>query len=161
MKKSTLKKILVLGTFFLVTGFAAYAFAYGGGYSMGGGYGMMNGGYHMGYGGYMMGSGMYGNGQMWQNVSTEDQKKMQTQMDEFFSSTRELRDQYYEKRIELNREYSKSEKDQNKIDSLQKELFDLSANFEKQRFDHMTGMQKLFAGNTNGFSGMGGYGGCF
>lgn len=152
MTKFSIKKIIVLGTIFLITGFAAYAFAQGGGYHMGGNYGqgMMNG-YHMGNGGHM-----------WNNLPAEDQQKMQDQMNEFFSSTKNLREQYSQKRLDLNQEYSKTEKEQAKIDSLEKELFDLSSKLEKQRFEHMTGIQKLFADKTPGFNmGRGSYSGCF
>ncbi len=151
MIKFTVKKLVVFVTILSITGFSVYAFAHGGGSPMGGGYGMMNG-YHMN-----------GGGHMWNSLSVEDQKKMQDQMNDFFSSTQGFRDQYYQKKAELHQEYSKTEKDQTKIDSLEKELFDLSSKFEKKRFDHMSGMRKLFADNPSNFRyGMGGgYGGCF
>ena len=149
MTKLSIKKLIVFGIILLITGFAAYAFAHGGGYHMRGGYGMMNG-YHM------------GGGHMWNSLSDEDQTKMQDQMDEFFESTKDLREQYHQKRADLKQEYSKSEKDQAMIETLEKEVFDLSSKLERERFDHMTGMRKLFAEKTPGFnSGMGGYGGCF
>jgi zinc resistance-associated protein len=161
MTKISIKKLITFGTILLVTGFAALAFAHGGGYHMGGGYGygygMMNGnGYHH----------MGGNGHMWNDLSVEDQQKMQDQMNAFFSSTQDLRKQYYQTRVDLNTEYSKSEKDQAKIDALEKELFDLSSKIEKKRFEHTRKMRELFADNATGFNhgmGMGGYGygGCF
>ncbi|WP_020588177.1 hypothetical protein [Desulfobacter curvatus] len=94
MTKISIKNLIFFGTILLVTGFAAYAFAHGGGYHMGGGYGygMMNG-----YGYHHMGGG----GHMWNNLSVEDQQKMQDQMNDFFSSTQELREQYYQKRVAL------------------------------------------------------------
>ena len=66
----------------------------------------------------------------------------------------------------MNTEYSKPEKDQAKIDTLEKELFGLSSKIEKIRFDHTNEMHKLFGDKALGFnSGMGmggyGYGGCF
>lgn len=163
MTKFSIKKLIVLGTILLVSGFAVYAFAHGGdGYRMGGN------GYHMGGGGYgpgmMNGYQMGGGGHMWNDLSVEDQQKMQDQMNAFFSSTKELRGQYYQKRVELNQEYSKSEKNTAKIETLEKELFDLSSQIEKERFDHMNKVQKLFAdkapGNNYGMRGNG-YGGCF
>lgn len=162
MTKISIKKLIIFGTILLVTGFAAYAFAHGGGYHMGDGYGYgmmnMNGnGYHMG-----------GGGHMWNDLSVEDQQKMQDQMNDFFSSTQGLREQYYQKRVELNTEYSKSNKDQAKIDTLEKDLFDLSSKIEKKHFDHTRKMQALFADKATGFNygmGMGmsgrGYGDCF
>jgi len=66
----------------------------------------------------------------------------------------------------LNTEYSKSDKDQAKIDTLKKDLFDLSSQIEKKHVDHTRKMQALFADKAPGFNyGMGmsghGYGGCF
>ncbi len=156
MTKLTTKKTLIVASIVLIAGIlASQAFAH-----MGGGYGMMNGN-HMGNG--QMGNGMMGGGHMMDGLSAEDQEKMQEQMNTFFSATREVREQRYQKQLELNQEYAKTEKDQAKIDTLQKELFDLSAQFEKERFNHMTTMQKLFAGKTTGnFRGMGGgYNNCF
>lgn len=168
MTKTSTKKTLIFGIVALIIGFSVYAFAYGPGMMNGGGYGgygMMNGGGGYGPGmmnGYYMGNG----GHMWDNLSVEDQQKMQDQMNNFFSTTQELRKQYYQKRVELNQEYSKSEKDRTKIDTLEKELFDLSTQIEKSRFDHMNKMQDLFTdnspGNTPGnYMGRGGYLGCF
>lgn len=154
MTKISIKKLIFFGIILMVTGFAAFAFAHGGGYHMGSGYGhgMMNG-----YGYHHMGGG----GHMWNNLSAEDQQKMQDRMNAFFSSTRELRNQYDQKRVELKTEYSKSEKDQAKIDALENELFDLSSKIEKKRFEHSRNMRDFFADGSIGFNqgmGMGGYG---
>lgn len=148
MTKISTKKTIIFGIVALITGFAVYAFAYGPGY------GMMNG--------YSMGGG----GHMWNNLSVEDQQKMQDQMNNFFSQTQELRNQHYQKRVELNQEYSKPEKDQATINTLEKELFDLSTQIEKKRFDHMNKVQELFTANglrnaPGTYMGRGGYGGCF
>ncbi len=154
MTKLTTKKTLIVASIVLIAGIlASQAFGH-----MGGGYNNMGNGYHMG-GGY----GMMNGGHMMNGLSTEDQEKMQEQMNTFFSATKEVRELRSQKQLELNQEYAKTEKDQAKIDTLQKELFDLSAQFEKERFTHMTSMQKLFAGNTTGnFQGMaGGYNNCF
>ncbi len=156
MKKFITKKTIFVASFILIAGIiASQAFAYmGGGYHMGGGYGMMNS--------YQMGYGMMGNGYMMEGLSAEDQQKMLDQMNNFFSSTKEVREQSYQKQLELNKEYAKSEKDQAKIETLQKELFDLSSQFEKERFNHMNTMQKLFPDkNFGNFRSMGGgYNGC-
>lgn len=144
------KSVIIFGTIILFTGFTAYAFAHGRGERMGDGYGMMNG-YHMN-----------GGGHMWNNLSMEDQQLMQDQMNKFFTSTKDLRIQYDEKRVELDQEYSKPEKDQARIANLEKELFELSAKLEKARFDHMSEMRRLFADKGYGgyMMGAGGFGGC-
>lgn len=173
MKQISLKKTIILGTIIAVTGFAAFAFAHGNrydtgrGYHMGGGYGM-NGNSHMGGGSRMMGHASYdgqmmgyGGRHMWDDLSVEERREMQEQMDIFYNATRQTRQQYYDKRLELNREYAKTQQDDTKIQTLRKELFDLSSQLEKERFEHMTKMEKLFAGKAGGFSRGGGYGGCF
>ncbi len=155
MKKLFTKKTVVIASFVLVAGFiASQAFGHMGSYNNMMGYnGHMNG-YNqnmMSYGQGMMGNG---GGHMWDNLSVEDQKKMQDQMNTFFEATKEIREQAYEKRQELKLEFSKSEKDQGKIDTLQKELYEISSQFEKKRFNQMTEMQKLFS-DKNGGSFMG------
>jgi zinc resistance-associated protein len=159
MTNFSLKRVILFGTIFLITGFTAYAFAHGGGYHMGGGYGygMMGDGYHM----------MGGYGHMWNALSPEDQQLMHDQMDKFFASTQDLRKQYYEKRVELNQEYANPEKDQARISALEKDLFDISSKIEKARFENMNEMHKRFAGRIpDGYMmgtgrGYGGYGGCY
>ncbi|MCP4673804.1 MAG: hypothetical protein GY857_21155, partial [Desulfobacula sp.] len=65
-------------------------------------------------------------------------------------------------RVDLNQEYSKSEKDQARIDTLEKELFDLSSQIEKKRFEHMDETKKLYSDKgTGSYMGRGRYGGCF
>lgn len=161
MRKFTTKKTIVTAAILLIAGFfTTQAFAYmGGGYHMGSGYGMMNDN-QMGYGM----AGNRGNGYMMENLSAEDQQKMLDQMNTFFTSTKDIREQSYQKQLELNTEYLKTDKDQAKIETLQKELFDLSAQFEKERFNNMISMQKQFSGkNIGSFNGRGNrYGnGCF
>ncbi|WP_020586783.1 periplasmic heavy metal sensor [Desulfobacter curvatus] len=162
MTNFSLKKVILFGTIFLITGFTAYAFAHGEGYHMGGGYGSgMMGGYGMMGDGYHM---MGGYGHMWNDLSPKDQQLMHDQMDKFFASTQDLRKQYYEKRVELNQEYAKSEKDQARISALEKDLFDISSKIEKARFENMNEMHKLFEGRIPDGYMMGagrGYGGCY
>jgi len=164
MTNYSIKKIVIFGTI-LITCFAAYAFAHSGDSHRGGGYGYgMMGGYHRG--GYGMMDSYRMGGHMWNDLSVEDQQKMHDQMNKFFSATQELKSEFYRKRVELNQEYSKSEKDQAKIDALEKELFDLSSKIEKKHFDHTREMQKRFADKAPGFNhgmsmGRYGYGGCF
>jgi len=147
MKNYSIKSLVILGAILLVTGIA---FAHGRGYHMGG-YG---GGYHMN-GGYGM---MNGSPHGWDNLSAEDQKKMQDEMNAFYEETKALRAEYSQKRAALAQEYATPEKDQAAIDHLEEELFNLSSKLDKERFDHMGTMRKQFGGNTYGM----GYGhGCF
>ncbi len=172
MSKFTSKKTIFIASIILIAGIiASQAYAHmGGGYNMMPGSQMVSGGHMMDNGGagMMMGSGQMinnyqmGNGYMMENFSAEDQQKILDQMNAFFTSTKVNRDQSYLKQIELNKEYTKSEKDQVKINGLQKELFELSVQFNEKRFEHMTTMQKLFSSKNSQFlMGMGGgYQGC-
>ncbi len=156
MKKINTKKTAVVAAILFIAGIVAtQAFGF-----MGGGNHM--GGNSSGYGNHM-GYGMMGNGYMMGNLSVEDQQKMLDQMNTFFASTKDIREQLYQKQVELNAESAKPEKDQAKIETLEKDLFDLSSRFEKQRFDHMLTVRKLFPDDDNGsFRGMGGRNGnCF
>nr|WP_320014405.1 periplasmic heavy metal sensor [uncultured Desulfobacter sp.] len=164
MTNYSIKKIVIFGTI-LLTCFTAYAFAHSGSYhrSNGHGYGMMDS-HHRGGDGMM--DGYHMGGHMWNDLSVEDKQKMHDQMNKFFSATQKLKSEFYQKRVELNQEYLKSEKDQAKIDALEKELFDLSSKIEKKHFDHTREMQKRFANKAPDFNhgmstGRYEYGGCF
>lgn len=157
MKKFNTKKTAVVAAILFIAGIiATQAFGFmGSGNQMGGNYGMMNKN-HMGY-------GMMGNGPMMGTLSVEDQQKMMDRMNAFFDSTKDIREQIYQKQVELDTEAAKPEQDQERIGMLQKELFELSSQFEKQRFDHMLAMRELFPDEDNeSFRGMGGRNGyCF
>ncbi len=161
MKKTITKKTILLVSIILTAGFiATQVYAHMGGYNMGGGYHMGNG-YNM-MSGPNMGYGM-GYGHMWNNLSAEDQKKMQGQMDSYYEATKGIRLQINQKQLELNTEALKTKQDPAVIDKLEQELFDLSAQLDRERFNHMKKMRSLFPGN-DGRSfmsrGMGyGYGG--
>ncbi len=145
MINKTLKTTLILAAIILVT-FSVYAFARGGRTHMG----SWN---NMGY-------GMY-DGNMWNGLSTDDQTKMQESMNTFFSDTKDIREAKYNKQLELDEEYSKSEFDKEKIKGLQSEIFDLSSQFEKKRFEHRTTMQGLFGNENNRYTSYRGDRGCF
>ena len=158
MKKIITKKTMVLASILLITAvIGTQAFA-----QMGRGRNNMRNNTRAGYGnhmgnGYMMGGGyMMGNGCMMNNLSVEDQQKMLDQMNKFFNSTKTLRGEIYQTRLELNQEIAKKDVDETKVADLQKELIDLFAKFNKARYDHMSAMQKLNINNngTDNFMGM-------
>ena len=154
MKKHSLTTAVIFGAILLITGFA---FAHSRGYHMMDGY---EGGYHMmdGYGGNHH---MYG----WNNLSAEDQKKMQEEMDNFYAATKDLRAEYTQKQMDLEQEYAKPDRDQAAIDRLEKKLFDISSKLDRKRFEHMTTMRHEFGGMMGEGYGHGygrGYGhGCY
>ncbi len=114
-------------------------------------FGIDRGGGHMGRGmmyGNSMGYGLGDNYYMMENLSAENQKKMMNIMNKFFSSTREIKKQSYQKQLELNGEYARNNRDNAKINALKKELANLYSRFEKERVKTMTAMQKLFLENN-------------
>jgi len=159
MKNKTLKTTLFLAAIFLVS-FSVYAFAHGGRTYMGSS-NHMGYGNHMGYNSHMGGYGMMYNDNMWEDLSAEGQTRMQESMNKFFSDTKEIREARYNKQLELNKEYSKTEIDKGKVKKLQNEIFDLSSKFEKKRYEHMETVQELFGNETNRYSAVRGYQGCF
>ena len=167
MTRTNIKKTVTAAAILLITGFfAVQAFAYmsGGGYHRGGGYGMMNNGGHMGYGsGHMNGYGMNQNGHMWNNLTREEQSRLQNRMDQFRSSTKNLRDRYYQTRQELNRAYADPRTDRATIEQLNEKLVDISSELEQKRLNHRADLRNEFGGRIGGFHGgmARGYGGCY
>ncbi|MFO8048937.1 MAG: periplasmic heavy metal sensor [Desulfosudaceae bacterium] len=162
MNQTITKKTILTALIILITGFfAVQAWAH-----MGGGYHRGWGGDRpgAGYGGHM-GYGQYHNGPAWTNLSDEDREKFQQERERFFTATQKLRNQYQEKRLALSNEYAKAETDPAEITRLEKELFDISAELEKARFEHRSKVREQFGANSPGFNrggyGRGGYGGCF
>jgi Spy/CpxP family protein refolding chaperone len=157
MKKNTIYKALAALSFVFIFAIGATAFAgWGGGYHMRGdgndgwGHGYHKGpGYHQGYGPHM-GSG-YGRG----NMTEEEFQKFQNKRQEFFDSTRSLREQIYNKRSNLRNEMAKENPDREKLAGLQNELNQLEGQFEQKRLDHMLEMRKINPNAGQGYYGRG------
>ena len=167
MKHINIKKAVTATAILLVTGFfAVQAFAYmgGGRHHRGGGYGMMHNGGHMGYGSDDRGGyGMHHNGHMWNNLTREEQGRIQNRMDQFHSSTQDLRDRYYQTRQKLNAAYADPRTDRATIEQLNKKLVEISSKVEEKRLNHMTELRNEFGGRIGGYHGgmARGYGGCY
>lgn len=165
-------KTTIFGLATLVTlAIAAIAFAHGGygshmrgygGYMMGPGYdghmmGPGYGGYMMGpgYGGHMMGwdadEGPYGRGcDSWGNLSEEQEAKLRASQDKFYNETRVLRDRIEEKSLALNNEMNKTNPDQAKIFSLQKEISSLRGEFDQKAIAHRMDVRKMLPDDYRG-----------
>ena len=163
MKNRNFVKTLMAITVAVVLGFGATAFA-GPGYGRGGygpgmtGYGPMGPGYDMGPG--MMG---YGPGAGWGfrgygypgELKDEDLKKLDEQRSAFFEGTKNLRNDLYQKGLELQSELAKQNPDTQKAGNLQKEISELKAQFDQKRIAHQIEMKKINPNIGRGFAGRG------
>lgn len=139
-----LSKAIILVAIVGIVGFAATSFA---------GWGRGGGGYCRGQGG--------GGGQRWSgpagdqnNLSDEEIDKLNQQRQTFFEDTREIRENLYQKELELRSEMAKKDPDAKKAVSLQKEISDLESQLNQKRVVQRIKMQKenpeIFAGRGYG-----------
>ena len=144
-----------------VTSFAGWGRGYGGGgYHMGPGYGM-----HRGWG---QGPGGYGYQGYQSDLSDEDTAKLDQERQAFFEATSDLRQDLYQKELELSSELAKAEPDAKKAAGLQKEISSLESQLDQKRLEHRIRMRKDFPqsgyrsygyGPRGGGMGRGMYGG--
>jgi Spy/CpxP family protein refolding chaperone len=147
------------------TSFAGWGRGYGGGgYHMGPGYGM-----HRGWG---QGPGGYGDQGYQSDLSDEDTAKLDQERQAFFEATSDLRENLYQKELELRSELAKPEPDAKKAAGIQKEISNLESELDQKRLDHRIKMRKDFPrsgargygygprgrGMGRGMHGGGGYG---
>lgn len=148
MKNVNLKSILVWITVIGIVGFGAYAFA-----DWGMGYGPQGWG-HMGPGWH---HGWSGNQGYMNQLSDEQIARFDSERQAFFKDTSDLRENLYQKELELRSELAKKDPDANKAVALQKEISELESQLDQKRVEHRIRMQKE---NPEFFSGRGyGYGG--
>ena len=97
-------------------------------------------------------------------MSAEQYKQLDEQRQSFFESTATLRQNIYQKDLELRGELSKETPDTDLARGLQKELSKLEAELEQKRLDHMIAMRKISPDVGRGGYGRGargpGYGNC-
>jgi zinc resistance-associated protein len=145
-KMNKFGKIIVVVAIVGVVGYAATSFA-GWGHG-GGGYGQGQGG---GWG--QRGSGSAAPGSQG-NLSDQDIDKLQKERQAFFEDTRELRENLYQKELELRSEMAKQDPDVNKAVALQKEVSELEGQLSQKRVEQRVKMQKenpdMFAGRGYG-----------
>jgi len=142
-----LGKIIIGVAIIGIVGYAATSFA-GWGRGGGGGNCWGQGG---GYGQRGSGSAAPGNQG---NLSDQDIDKLQKERQAFFEDTRELRENVYQKELELRSEMAKQDPDVNKAVALQKEVSELEGQLAQKRVEHRIKMQKenpdLLAGRGYG-----------
>lgn len=168
MKRS--KKIAAGIAIVSILGFSSAAFSYGGygnrgdgmgnGHQRGMGYGYQMGaedgncpgsgyGRHKGYGRHM------GNGYDGPNarLDKEQIEKLNQERDGFFKDTRSLRDDIYQKRLELRSEMARQNPDAAKVKNIQKEMSNLESEFDQKRIDHRLKMRDIAPEAGRGFAG--------
>ncbi len=141
-------KLLVVLTVFAVVGFGVYAFADGGmgyGQHRGGwdhyGPGMRQGGYGCpGYGGHMRG-----------DLNDEQIQEMDQQRKAFYKANEDLKQNVYQKQLELESEFAKKTPDAKKAAGIQKEISDLQAQIDQNRVGHIIEMKKINPNAGRGF----------
>jgi len=148
MRFNKVSNVLVIVAIVGIVGFAATSFAgwgRGGGYCGGQGPGWGRGGYAA--------SGYQG------NLSDEQITKLNQERQAFFQATGDLRENLYQKELELRSELAKKDPDAKKAAELQKEISDLESQLDQKRVEHRIKMQKenpdFFADRNYGYGGRG------
>jgi zinc resistance-associated protein len=106
------------------------------GYPMGPGYGM-----HRGWGQGPMGYGSQG----YQGYLSDDEiAKLDQERQAYFDATSDLRENLYQKELELRSELAKAEPDAKKAAGIQKEISNLENELDQKRIEHQIKMRKDF-----------------
>ena len=151
MKMNNFAKTVTVLAIAGIVGFAATSFA---GWGRGGGGNCWGQGSGWGQRGYAP-SGYQG------NLSDEQITRLDKERQAFFEETRNLRENLYQKELELRSELAQKDPDAQKAAGLQAEISDLTAQLDQKRIDHRVLMQEenpeLFAGRgyRKGGRGMG------
>ena len=163
MKKRNLT-LLIAG----LTVMAAVVFSYN---AFAGRYGMGMYGRGPGFGagsGYGRGMGMYGqygtgpgygrgycSGIQGYGLSEDEIGKLENERAAFLKETETLRNDMYQKRLELNSELAKETPDIETARKLQKEISDLRSQLDQKRMDHMVSLKKINPNVGRGFMSRG------
>ena len=145
------------GKFFIVLAVVA-VFAIAATSFAGWGRGQMGYGYHMGPGygmhrGWGQGPRGYDDQGYQSDLSNEDIAKLDKERQAFFEATSDLRENLYQKELELRSELAKPEPDAKKATGIQKEISNLESELDQKRLDHRIKMRKDFP--QSGFRGDG------
>jgi hypothetical protein len=89
------------------------------------------------------------------NLSDEDQEVLNKERQAFFDETQDLRQNMYQKRLELQSELAKKNPDAQKAAALQKDISKLTEEFDQKRLDFILKMKK----NNPDMGRIGGWGG--
>ena len=98
----------------------------------------------------------YGGQENMGNMSAEDMQKMRQERDAFLKETEGLRQNLYNKDLELRNELAKQNPDDRKVSNLQKEISQLKTQLYQKRDEHMVNMQKINPNAGRGYMRNGG-----
>jgi hypothetical protein len=141
-------KIIFLSVVIAILGFSALGFA-----QMGMGQ-HHYGGMHHGPGWHHQGYGPRGY-DPWGNLSEDEIKQIEEQRKVFFEATKEIRQQLYQKRLEIRSELAKKNPDAERAVELQKEISALKGQMGRQRLDHILKLKKINPDVGRGLVGRG------
>ena len=88
-----------------------------------------------------------------ENLSDDEIKTLQKERNAFFEATQDLRQEIYQKNLELRSELAKRDPDAKKAARLQKEISKREANFDQKRLDHQMKMREINPKAGRGFMG--------
>lgn len=139
-KSGKIFMVLVVGA---VLAFAVTSFAGWGRGHWGYGYPMMGSGYGM-HGYWAEGPRGYDGSDYRGDLSNEDLAKLDKERQAFFEATSELRENLYQKELELRSELAKPQPDAKKAAEIQKEISSLENQLDQKRLEQQIKMRKDF-----------------
>lgn len=150
-------KIWIVLAVAAVIGIGTFAYA-----DWGSGYGYQGRMYgHQGYG-YHHGMGAYKGCPYSNDLSDEQIAALEKESEAFWTATKDLRKNIYDKELALRDELAKEKPDAKKASALQKEISELEGTFDQKRVEHIIRMKEIApdAGGGRSYSmrGRGGYG---
>jgi len=89
------------------------------------------------------------------NLSADQVKKLEEERAQFFDATKSLRQEIYQKRLELASEMAKQKPDAGRASALQKEISDRQAQLAQQRLEHIFRVRQISPDLGRGFPGKG------
>ncbi len=155
------QKIAILMSLLMVIGLTAFAAVAAAGQNSTGPYnqGMQNQNQRMGSGGQHWGGQhgsnrggqhgsnwnqwSHGNQGNWNNMSAEDRQRMQQEYNAFLKDTEGLRQELYQKNLELRNELGRQNPDNRKVANLQNETARLRSQLYQKEQAHMEKMRKI------------------
>jgi len=134
MNFSKTGKILMVLAIVAVFAIAATSFA---------GWGRGHRGYGM-HGGWGQGPRGYDSEGYQSDLSEDDIAKLDKERQTFFEATSDLKEELYQKELELRSELAKPEPDAKKAAGIQKQISNLESQLDQKRLDHRIKMRKDF-----------------
>lgn len=150
MRTNIVSKIVIISAIVFISAYAYAGWGQGRGMGWGGG---------QGYNCPNFGGGGYG------RLNDADYKKLQTLKENFYNSTKGIREDLYKKANDLRAEFDKKNPNKSKIKSLQKDISELRGKYAEKSVDFRLEAKKINPdlGTGRGYRGYGrgGRGGCW